>query len=101
MCRRVLKASAGLFHCVLTNVPGPSERIAWAGQDIHEIVGAIPQPGGPNSIGASIYSYAGGVSVSTVMCRDPEGGTGVYANGAAQRVCECFEESLGQLGKKI
>jgi hypothetical protein len=84
--------TAKYFHTVLTNVPGPVDKIQWAGEEVDEIVATIPQPGHPNSLGASIYTYSGKVTLSVVGCRDDE--SKLWRNGNMQEICECFEDSL-------
>ena len=60
---------------VMTNVPGPRQRLRFAGAQIDEQMFWVPQAGGI-AMGASILSYAGhvqfGLMTDAGMVRDPE-----------------------------
>jgi diacylglycerol O-acyltransferase len=58
----VVRIFAAKTSAVMTNVPGPRERIYLAGQPLRRIMFWVPQPGNL-SLGVSIISYAGEVSV--------------------------------------
>ena len=63
------KASA-----VMTNVPGPTEELSWAGSPIKEFMFWVPQAG-DIGLGISILSYAGnvrvGISADAAYAPDP------------------------------
>ena len=60
---------------VMTNVPGPRERLAFCGRSVKQVIFWVPQSG-DIGMGVSILSYAGGVQFSLItdakMCPDPE-----------------------------
>ncbi len=60
---------------VLTNVPGPREKLYFAGSPIERIMFWVPQSG-RLGLGVSIFSYAGSVSVGVMtdhgLAPDPE-----------------------------
>jgi diacylglycerol O-acyltransferase / wax synthase len=60
---------------VMTNVPGPSERLRFCGRTVNQVMFWVPQSG-DIGIGVSILSYAGGVQFGLItdarMCPDPE-----------------------------
>jgi hypothetical protein len=94
--------AASYIHSVVTNVPGPTEPIQWAGEDIQEIISFIPQPS-PNSLGCAIYTYRSKVSVSVMMDHDDEDEEmgGLYKMGSAQRIADLFEECFGELRSEV
>jgi diacylglycerol O-acyltransferase / wax synthase len=59
---------------VMTNVPGPSERLRFAGRRVERIMFWVPQAGGIG-LGVSLLSYAGSVTVGilgdTALLEDP------------------------------
>ena len=69
----------GLFAkkatAVMTNVPGPSEALAFCGRRVKQVIFWVPQSG-DIGLGVSILSYAGGVQFALItdakMCPDPE-----------------------------
>lgn len=60
---------------VATNVPGPNERLFWAGGEIDKLNFWVPQSG-KLGIGFSILSYAGSISIGVIvdagLVDDPE-----------------------------
>ncbi|KAJ3317126.1 hypothetical protein HDU76_001333 [Blyttiomyces sp. JEL0837] len=86
------------IHAVVTNVPGPSEKLPWGSQKINEIISFIPQAS-PNSLGCTIYTYDGIVSVSVMM--DLDNHDSVFAWGGAQRICDLFEEVFREVGEEV
>ncbi|KAJ3416264.1 hypothetical protein HDV05_002554 [Chytridiales sp. JEL 0842] len=86
------------LHSVVSNVPGPNEPIPWGGEPIQEIISFIPQAY-PNSLGCTIYSYRGKVSVSVMMDHDEE--DNVYATGSAQRIADLFEQCFEELKSEV
>ena len=73
------EAMLGLFSrktsAVMTNVPGPREKIKLCGCTVEENLVWVPQSGSVG-LGISILSYAGGVQFGVVadatLCPDPE-----------------------------
>ena len=69
----------GLFNkkttAVMTNVPGPRERIHFCGRTVNQVMFWVPQSGDVG-VGVSILSYAGGVQFGLItdakLCPDPE-----------------------------
>jgi diacylglycerol O-acyltransferase len=61
---------------VVTNVPGPSQRLHFAGRTIERLLFWVPQAGGI-ALGVSVMSYAGtvvlGVLSDTASLPDPDG----------------------------
>lgn len=59
---------------VMTNVPGPAERLRFAGRRVDRIMFWVPQAGGIG-LGVSLLSYAGSVTVGilgdTALLEDP------------------------------
>jgi diacylglycerol O-acyltransferase / wax synthase len=72
-------AITGLFNkkttAVMTNVPGPRERVHFCGRVVNQVMFWVPQSGDVG-VGVSILSYAGGVQFGLItdarMCPDPE-----------------------------
>ena len=79
MSKPVQSLITGLFArkctAVMTNVPGPRERLALCGRSVEQIMFWVPQSG-DIGVGVSILSYAGGVQFGLItdarMCPDPE-----------------------------
>jgi len=79
MVRPVQSAITDLFakkaSAVMTNVPGPKERIRFCGRSVEQVMFWVPQSG-DIGLGVSILSYAGGVQFGLItdakMCPDPE-----------------------------
>ncbi|KAJ3103867.1 hypothetical protein HDU97_009786 [Phlyctochytrium planicorne] len=82
------------IHAVVTNVPGPSEPLPWAGHPIKEIISFIPQAY-PNSLGCAIYTYRNQVSLSVMIDKDDN--DLLFATGAAQAIVEEFESIFAEL----
>ena len=61
---------------VVTNVPGPSQHLHFAGRTIERLLFWVPQAGGI-ALGVSVMSYAGtvvlGVLSDTASLPDPDG----------------------------
>ncbi len=61
---------------VITNVPGPTDQLFFAGKAIRTVMGWVPQ-GGDIGMGISIFSYAGQVVVGIItdegLVPDPQG----------------------------
>lgn len=72
--RLVLRLLGSKATLVLTNVPGPSAPLAFAGSDVRELQYWVPQTDGVG-VGVSILSYAGqvtlGVAADAVALPDP------------------------------
>ncbi len=79
MIKPVQDAILGLFAkkatAVMTNVPGPKERIAFCGRTVEQVMFWVPQSG-DIGVGVSILSYGGGVQFGLItdqkLCPDPE-----------------------------
>jgi diacylglycerol O-acyltransferase len=60
---------------VMTNVPGPRQRLTLCGRSVRQVMFWVPQSG-DIGMGVSILSYAGGVQFGLItdarMCPDPE-----------------------------
>ena len=60
---------------VMTNVPGPKEKLTFCGSQIEETLAWVPQSG-TVGIGVSILSYGGGVQFGMItdakLCPDPQ-----------------------------
>jgi diacylglycerol O-acyltransferase len=69
----------GLFNkkttAVMTNVPGPRERIHFCRRAVNQVMFWVPQSGDVG-VGVSLLSYAGGVQFGLItdakLCPDPE-----------------------------
>jgi diacylglycerol O-acyltransferase / wax synthase len=69
----------GLFAkkttAVMTNVPGPKERLHFCGRTVNQVMFWVPQSGDVG-MGVSLLSYAGGVQFGLItdakMCPDPQ-----------------------------
>lgn len=59
---------------VVSNVPGPRERLRVAGEQLEELMFMVPHPGPTVGLGISLISYAGdvrlGVRVDEAICSD-------------------------------
>ncbi|KAI8850072.1 wax ester synthase-like acyl-CoA acyltransferase domain-containing protein [Chytridium lagenaria] len=82
------------IHAVVTNVPGPSTALPWAGEPIKEIISFIPQSF-PNSLGCTIYTYRNQVSISVMIDRDDN--DLLFATGAAQSIVDEFNTVFAEL----
>ncbi len=75
VARRVRGYYADKVSAVLTNVPGPPQKLYFAGKPIDTIVFWVPQSGSIG-VGISIFSYAGLVNIGLITDRglapDPE-----------------------------
>ena len=79
MAKSVQDAILGLFTSkttsVMTNVPGPREKLSICGSRVEESLFWVPQSGSVG-LGVSILSYGGGVQFGVVsdarLCPDPE-----------------------------
>jgi WS/DGAT/MGAT family acyltransferase len=79
MSKPVQAMITGLFArkctAVMTNVPGPRERLSLCGRSVEQIMFWVPQSG-DIGMGVSILSYGGGVQFGLItdarMCPDPE-----------------------------
>jgi hypothetical protein len=79
MSKPVQSLITGLFArkctAVMTNVPGPRERLAPCGRSVEQVMFWVPQSG-DIGMGVSILSYGGGVQFGLItdarMCPDPE-----------------------------
>ncbi len=71
---------ADKVSAVLTNVPGPSEKLYFAGKLLDTIVFWVPQSGSIG-VGISIFSYAGQVNIGLITDRGlaPDPGTIIAA----------------------
>jgi diacylglycerol O-acyltransferase / wax synthase len=60
---------------VMTNVPGPREKLHFCGRTVQQVMFWVPQSG-DIGVGVSILSYAGGVQFGLItdarMCPDPQ-----------------------------
>jgi hypothetical protein len=82
----------GLFTpkatAIMTNVPGPSRPVYFAGTRVAGVLGWVPA-GGDIGMGLSIFSYDGGITVglqvATALVPDPEA------------IMESFEQQLDAL----
>jgi hypothetical protein len=85
-------AMLGLFSkkttAVMTNVPGPREKLKFCGATVEENLFWVPQSG-TVGLGVSILSYGGGVQFGVVsdsdLCPDP------------QRIIDLFEPEFSKL----
>ena len=72
---QLLQALARNASAVMTNVPGPQQRLYFAGAAIERFLFWVPQSG-DIGMGVSILSYAGhvqfGVITDAALCPDPE-----------------------------
>ncbi len=68
IARSVRGYYAGKVSVVLTNVPGPSRKLYFAGKPLETIVFWVPQSGSIG-VGISIFSYAGQVNVGLITDR--------------------------------
>jgi diacylglycerol O-acyltransferase / wax synthase len=79
MIKPVQQAITGLFAkkatAVMTNVPGPRERIKLCGRTVEQVMFWVPASG-DIGVGVSILSYGGGVQFGLItdagLCPDPE-----------------------------
>ncbi|HEX5783198.1 MAG TPA: WS/DGAT domain-containing protein, partial [Burkholderiaceae bacterium] len=60
---------------VMTNVPGPAEKLKFCGSTLEQVMFWVPQSG-DIGVGVSILSYGGGVQfgliTDTAMCPNPQ-----------------------------
>lgn len=68
VARMVRGYYADKVSVVLTNVPGPSQRLTFAGKSLDSIVFWVPQSGSIG-VGISIFSYAGQVNIGLITDR--------------------------------
>lgn len=68
IARSIRTYFAGKVSVVLTNVPGPSQKLYFAGKPLETIVFWVPQSGSIG-VGISIFSYAGQVNVGLITDR--------------------------------
>lgn len=68
IARRARGYFAGKVSSVLTNVPGPSQKLYFAGIPLDTIVCWVPQSGSIG-VGISIFSYAGQVNIGLITDR--------------------------------
>jgi diacylglycerol O-acyltransferase / wax synthase len=66
MERRLVQYFADRATAVITNVPGPAERVSFGGVQIRRVIGWGPRSGG-QSLGVAVFSYAGEVIVGFVV----------------------------------
>ena len=79
MIKPVQEAMLGLFSrktsAVMTNVPGPAEKLKFCGATLEQTMFWVPQSG-DIGVGVSILSYGGGVQfgliTDTGMCPEPQ-----------------------------
>jgi diacylglycerol O-acyltransferase / wax synthase len=79
LIKPVQEALLGLFAkkatAVMTNVPGPTERLKFCGRTLEQVMFWVPQSGNIG-MGVSILSYGGGVQfgliTDDVLCPDPQ-----------------------------
>ncbi len=86
--QRLLGMFTPKVTAVMTNVPGPSQPVYFAGSRVAGVLGSVPA-GGDIGMGLSIFSYDGGITVglqvATALVPDPE------------PIMRSFEEQLGAL----
>ncbi|MDE0142999.1 MAG: wax ester/triacylglycerol synthase family O-acyltransferase [Caldilineaceae bacterium] len=68
IARRVRSYFAGKVSVVLTNVPGPPQKLYFAGKLLDTIVFWVPQSGSIG-VGISIFSYGGQVNIGLITDR--------------------------------
>ncbi|KAK0538448.1 hypothetical protein OC835_001429 [Tilletia horrida] len=73
------------FQAVLTNVPGPAERVHLAEREVSEW-GAAPPQAGRNTLAIGVITYAGSVSVTVTADRVQ----GEPSEGVARRLTDAF-----------
>ncbi|KAI8804123.1 wax ester synthase-like acyl-CoA acyltransferase domain-containing protein [Cladochytrium replicatum] len=87
------------FHVLLTNIPGPSKEMQWAGEPIESMV-AFPPQSHANGLAVALYTYKGQVSVSVCMAeddyslpsdRDTHPNDTLFAPGTAQAIADEFD----------
>ncbi|KAJ3412779.1 hypothetical protein HDV05_000246 [Chytridiales sp. JEL 0842] len=98
---RKSKAAYG-YHTVISNVPGFSHHVRFAGQRIESIVGIGPCLTCPISV--AIISYASHMSVSfnsrlTTSISPPADPYGLCKDGAVESMIEYFEKDLEEVYK--
>jgi diacylglycerol O-acyltransferase / wax synthase len=73
---RMMSVYAKKATAVMTNVPGPKDKIGFCGRSVDQVMFWVPQSG-DIGMGVSILSYAGGVQLGLItdtgMCPDPQG----------------------------
>ncbi len=86
--RALLNLFASKATAVMTNVPGPRQRLRLCGATLRRCIFWVPQTGDV-AVGVSIFSYAGGVQFALIadaaLCPEP------------QRVVERFAPELDKL----
>lgn len=110
--QKVLEYSLESLCAVVTNVPGPKQRIEMAGSEVvsslvlnQEILahppklcllqvrwGASPPQGGKSTLGIGIISYADDVCITIAA----DHVKGRYSDGVARRITARFEERWGE-----
>jgi hypothetical protein len=79
----------------ITNVPGPSQRLNWGGEEYTRYIPCIPCAS-PNGLGLAIASYADGIALGINMDLD-EGGDGLFAKGDGFVIARLFEKAFEEL----
>ena len=99
IARRVREYYADKVSVVLTNVPGPPQRLYFAGKALDTIVFWVPQSGSIG-VGISIFSYGGQVNVGLITDRGlaPDPDTIIAAFEAEFDTLLCLARARGQAG---
>jgi WS/DGAT/MGAT family acyltransferase len=88
--RLIVRIFGSKITAVMSNVPGPRERLLMAGHEVESMLFWVPQSGDAG-LGVSIFSYAGtvrvGIATDEGLCPDPG------------RILEHFEAELGELAR--
>ncbi|KAI8999763.1 hypothetical protein BC832DRAFT_541588 [Gaertneriomyces semiglobifer] len=95
-CAWIMNRFTGELHGVMTNVPGPAERIQMCGVDIERAVACIPLAGVQGGVSWSVLSYDGEVGVSVIM-DEVETDETAFAPGRAKRIVKIFESVVDEL----
>ncbi|KAI9002519.1 hypothetical protein DFJ74DRAFT_695911 [Hyaloraphidium curvatum] len=91
----------GKILSAITNVPGPSAQLFWAGVPYTQYVAVIPCAT-PNGLGLAIASYNEGISLGIQMDLDAGGvpGKDLYAKGDGFVIARLFEEAFEAMRKE-
>lgn len=90
----------GKVLSAITNVPGPSTKLHWAGHAYSQYVAVIPCAS-HNGLGLAIASYNEGITLGVNMDLDAEAGDGeLFKKGDGFVLAGLFEEAFAELCRK-
>ncbi|TPX33459.1 diacylglycerol O-acyltransferase [Synchytrium microbalum] len=85
-----------VIHGVITNVPGPSKPLSWAGKSIMNMYPIVCLPS-TNSFGCALTSYNGSMTATVQMKLDEQSPRSAYGAGGAQAFADLIEVEFRKL----